>query len=165
MFYLLPPSMEWNNIYFISASNPLLTQYFSVLFLTKKVLQTFWKSKVRGNSYSWKHTRISSNPTQRMNKKTELFKKFTESFSKTRKCSVIFRSHVNKYPRIPPEEPHEVLCYPPHSILLNILILWGQWEHTPEDHSAEGPERNGIYIPYSLCEEQWIMRSPSLRKE
>lgn len=117
---------------------------FSVLFLTKET-ESFpdpLKSKVRGNSYSWKHTRISSNLTQRMNKKTELSKKVSDSFSKCGKCSAISRSPFH------------------HPTLLHALVLWGEWEHAPGECPAEGPERNGRYIPYSLLEEQCIMRTP-----
>lgn len=145
--------MGWNNISFIAASNPFLSlSIFLCCFWLRrqKVLQMPWKSKVRGNSDSWKHTRISSNPTQRIDKKTELSKKVSDSFSKSRKCSAIFRSLVNKYSKITPEEPYEAFCYPHHPVLLDILILWGQWERTPGWGASCRVPQSGRYIPYSL---------------
>lgn len=101
------------NIYFISASNSLLSLSISLCCFQlrrQKVLQNFGSQRQEEIVIAEKTTRISSNPTQWMNKKTELSNKVTDSFSKSRKCSAIFRSHVNRYSKIPSEEP---LLLPP----------------------------------------------------
>lgn len=68
--------------------------------------------------------------------------------------------HFQKpYLKILPKEHPEVFCYPHHPILLNVLVQWGQWEHTPEgasralqrDQRWMGDTSLTVPLKYSIC--------------
>lgn len=63
----------------------------------------------------------------------ELLKKVSDAVCPDLENAVTFWGAMfNKYPKMPPEEPPEIFCYPHHLISLDVLVWWGQRKHKLE---------------------------------